>query len=225
MLALARKHKFDYFEAFVKIADYAVEFADELVEFLKDHYDEEKGEGKVSSKETLARLEELHKIEDASDDVVHELVRHLSNEFVTPIEREDILQLSDGLDNVVDELDDVLQRMYMYHMTTITSEVIEMAQVVQEATCAEQKACEKFTHFKKSRSINDYVVKINDCEDRGDRVYIRSVHRIFSRAKEGSFDSPLDAVGLAGVLAALERCCDACEDVGDSIVTVLMKNS
>ncbi len=225
MHLVARKPKFDYFDSFVQISNCAVQYADALMKFLEEHYDEESQQGVVASKDTLKQLEELHKIEDHSDNIVHDIVAQLAIEFVAPFDREDILHLSEALDNVVDELDDVLQSMYMYHVTYITPEVLEMARVVQDACYAVQKSCEKFTHYKKSRSIKEYIVKINDCEDLGDRTYIKSVHNLYGRAKENKFDNPLDAVGLAGVLASLERCSDACEDVADTIVTVIMKNS
>ncbi len=222
---MARKHKFDYFEAFVEISNYAVEYADELVEFLTSHYDEEKHLGTTSAEEVLERFNALHKIEEKSDKVVQDITENLMFEFIAPIEREDILELADELDTVVDELDDVLQRIYMHNVTVITPEIIEMAQVVQKTTGALQCACEKFTHFKKSKSIKDYIKDIHKYEDEGDRVYIESVHRIFKSAEEGKFEHPLIAVGFYGALSALEKCCDACECAGDIMVAVRLKNS
>ena len=130
---MARKHKYDYFEAFVKISEYAVEYAEKLSEFLKSHYDEEKKLGALPSGETFEMLSKLHEIEDASDDVTHEIAEHLADEFVTPIEREDIMMLSDELDTVVDELDEVIQHIYMYDLTIIVPEIIEMTDVVCDA--------------------------------------------------------------------------------------------
>ena len=119
----------------------------------------------------------------------------------------------------------MLQRIYMHNVTVITPGIIEMGQVVQKATHAVQAACDKFTHFKKSKSIKDYIKAIHEYEDEGDRVYIESVHRVYKDAEEGKFDHPLFAVGLYGVLSALEKCCDACECAGDIMVTVRLKNS
>ena len=222
---MAHKHRFDYFDAFVQISNYAVEYADELADYLMGHYDEEKRLGFISPDEVLERYKVLHDIEERSDSVVQEITENLIVEFIAPIEREDILELADELDTVVDELDDVLQRIYMHNVTVITPGIIEMVQVVQKATHAVQAACDKFTHFKKSKSIQDYIKAIHEYEDEGDRVYIESVHRVYKDAEEGKFDHPLFAVGLYGVLSALEKCCDACECAGDIMVTVRLKNS
>ena len=223
---MARKHKYDYFEAFVKISEYAVEYAEKLSEFLKSHYDEEKKLGALPSGETFEMLSKLHEIEDASDDVTHEIAEHLADEFVTPIEREDIMMLSDELDTVVDELDEVIQHIYMYDLTIIVPEIIEMTDVVCDAVAAVHTMCEKFTHYKKSRSINSYIIAINNCEDRADRVYIRSVHHILKAAKQKNTpQSNIEASGITATLAALERCCDACEGAGSTVATVIMKNT
>ena len=222
---MARKQKFDYFEAFVEISNYAVEYADELVDYLTSHYDEDKRLGFISSEEVIDRYHELHAIEEKSDKVVQDITENLILEFIAPIEREDILELADELDTVVDELDDVLQRIYMHNVTVITPGIIEMIQVVQKATHAVQAACDKFTHFKKSKSIKDYIKDIHKYEDEGDRVYIESVHRVYKDAEEDKLEHPLFAVGLYGVLTALEKCCDACECAGDIMVTVRLKNS
>ena len=223
---MARKNKVDYFELFVKISEYAVEYVQKLSEFFNEHYDAQAGIGHVEPSETLLKFQELHNIEDASDDVTHTIANELINEFVTPIEREDILALATELDDVVDELDEVLQHMYMYCVTTITPEVIEMLQLVQKSVVAVNIACQKFTYFKKSQSIKEYLVRVQDIEDEGDTVYIEAAHRIFCSAKAGEGPvTGVEAFGLAGVLAALEACCDACENVADSVVTVITKNS
>lgn len=222
---MARKHKFDYFEAFVDISAYAVEYADKLVEYMKDHYDEDRKLGTISADEVIEKFKELHKIEESSDKVMQDITENLVTEFIAPIEREDILELAEELDTVVDELDEVLQRIYMHNITVVTPEIIEMAHVVQKTTGALHSACEKFTHFKKSKAIKDYIHEIHKYEDEGDRVYLESVHRIYKKAEEDKLDHPLFAVGLYGVLSALEKCCDACERAGDIMVAVRLKNS
>ena len=127
---------------------------------------------------------------------------------------------------MVDELDEVIQHIYMYDLTIIVPEIIEMTDVVCDAVAAVHTMCEKFTHYKKSRSINSYIIAINNCEDRADRVYIRSVHHILKAAKQKNTpQSNIEASGITATLAALERCCDACEGAGSTVATVIMKNS
>ena len=225
---MARKKRFDYFESFTQISNYAVEFGTELVGYLEKCLEIQEKDGKrVHSSEVLSRLKELHAVEEASDSICHDIMENLVNEFVTPIEREDIVALTNELDAVVDGLDDVLQRMYMYNISYLSQEVIDLAHVALDACIAVHTACEKFEHFKKSKTIHEYIVKINDYEDEGDRVYIRAMHAIFSRAVQGEMigENTLDALGLNALLSALEGVCDACEEVADTMAIVIVKNS
>ncbi len=222
---MARKKKFDYFEAFETIAKCGEEYADAVAAFFQEHFDEEKGYGEVSSKETLEALTDLHAIEDKADAEVHEVLANLAVEFMTPIEREDILSMIYELDDIVDELDDVLQRMYMYNVTVVIPELIEMSKVVQKTTDAVNKACKRLANYKKAKTIKAQVDKISELEDEGDLVYIKAVHAIYAEAMEKGVEYHLRAQGLAGVLQALERSADASEAVGDTMVTVVMKNS
>lgn len=222
---MARKQKFDYFDAFVRISDCAVDYANALVEFLDKEFENHDSVNRINPDDTIMRFNELHKIEEKADGVTHEIYTQLADEFVTPIDREDILDLVSELDSVVDDVDEVLQRMYMYNISILTLEVIDMAHLVQKTVVALRTACEKFTHFKKSKSIHEYIVKVHDCEDEGDRFYIKAMHDLYARRENGDEWTAFDAFGLGGMLAALERCCDACEAAADTIALVLVKNS
>lgn len=222
---MARKKKYDYYEALERIARYAVEYSEELASYLEANYSNKKEQGKITPKETLEKLTELHEIEDKADDVVHEVTAKLAVEFMTPIEREDILALVNELDDIVDEIDDVLQRMYMYNLKIITPEIVEMAKVVAETTRAVEKACKRLANYKKAKTIKEQIDKVHELEDNGDVVYIKSVHSIHVAAEQGEIDNPLIVAGLTAVLQTLERCCDACEEVADTMVIVVMKNN
>lgn len=222
---MARKHKIDYYEMFIKTSDYAVQYAQELVAFLESHFDEDAGTGTFAPSEPLLKLQELHAIEEAADSVTHEVITNLAGEFVTPIEREDILSLAEQLDDLVDDIDEVLQRIHMYCVWEFTPEVLTMARTMLQATEAVQVTCTKLTYFKKSNSINDYIVRIHDCEDEGDVIFTRAVHKVFERAMSGQLSTSAFAYGIERVLTSLEKCCDRAETVGNTITTVITKNS
>ena len=219
---MARKQKFDYFQAFVQISDYAAQYAAELVKYLEKNIAIANEGREPDIEHAIKRYEELHKIESASDDVKHDIVNHLAVEFLAPVEREDILALADELDDLVDDLDEVLQRMYMYDVHVVTDVVVQMAHLAQRSTEAVKKVCEEFANFKKNTGLKDRVVEVNDIEEEADSVYIHAMHDIYARARA---EQNLDAVGIGQLLTEFEKICDACEDVCDTVVTVVLKNS
>ena len=221
---MARKQKFDYFEAFVKISDHAVQYASELVKFMEKNAQivAEGREPDVSH--VIQRYEELHAIEEASDVVRHGIVDALSTEFLAPIEREDIMVMSEELDDLVDDLDEVLQRMYMFDVHAINPDVIQMMKMAHRATCAVNDLCVQFHNFKKLGAVKPYIIKVNDVEREADQLYIRAVHDIYANAKAVGMTS-IDALGQAQMINTLEDVCDMCEDIATTVATVVMKNS
>ena len=217
---MARKQKFDYFQAFVDVSDRAVDYASQLVTFLESALERTEAGTPFDANEALERYNELHRLETDCDEVTHSIITALTKEFVPPIDRGDMMTLAKELDDVVDAVDEVLQRMYMYDVKSIRPEAVEMAHIVEEATRAVQSACSMLSNFKKMDILKPFIVKINDCEEEGDQVYIRSMHQIYSQSQKS-----LEAYGWGGVLASLEKCCDACETVADTIVLVVTKNA
>ena len=106
---MGRKKNHDYFSMLVDGVSYACAAAEMLNEYLQDFEPE-----KLSH-----HIEEMHKIEHAADIAKHEMLQKLLKEFITTIDREDILELADVIDDVTDSLEDVLLRMYMYNITQL----------------------------------------------------------------------------------------------------------
>ena len=91
------------------------------------------------------RLDEMHAVEHAADDKKHELLNVLAKAFITPIEREDIMLLSQNIDEVTDKIEDVLLRMYCNNVQTIRPDALELSGVVirccEEAKGMAERVC------------------------------------------------------------------------------------
>ena len=100
---MSKKTDSFYFENFKEIAKICVQASEYLVNCLKD-YDIEK---------INERLENMHEFEHLADDKKHEMSKVLSKAFITPIEREDLAEMSSKLDEIVDTIEEVLQCFYV----------------------------------------------------------------------------------------------------------------
>ena len=91
-----------YFDNFIACADYSRKAAQLL----------DKGMRQFDPAQIGDMIEEMHEVEHAGDEKKHELLNVLAKAFITPIEREDIILLSQNIDEVTDKIEDVLLRMY-----------------------------------------------------------------------------------------------------------------
>lgn len=97
---MAKQNHYDYFTGFQKIASHASETARMLLRSFREF-----------QQDTLpAHLDAMHQLEHEADLLGHEMMHHLARDFITPIERDDLMRLANELDEVVDSIEDVLLR-------------------------------------------------------------------------------------------------------------------
>ncbi len=206
---MARKQN-DYFEIFVKLVDYSCKASRLLVNVMTDYRPEDLD----------LHMVKMHEIEHRADREKHEMMEKLAREFITPIEREDIIDMANQIDNVTDAIEDVLMRLYMFNIMVIRKDALEVALLIEE-TCNELKrALEEFGNFRKSKTLHKHIVEINRLEEVGDRLYTEATRRLYISEMD-----PSSIAAWTHVFHILEKTCDSCEDVSDVIERVLMTNS
>ncbi|MFV0351326.1 MAG: DUF47 domain-containing protein [Oscillospiraceae bacterium] len=204
------KKQHDYFQTFQTLVDYSAEAAQSLYESFTDFDPSTLNE----------RRDAMHLIEHNADEEKHVMMEKLAAEFVTPIEREDILQLANEMDEVTDKVEDVLIRIYMYNVQAIRPEALAFADVIKNCCTKLQVATKEFANFKKSATLHQCVVDVNTMEEEGDALYINSMRELYTTEKD-----PVQVLIWSEVYDKLEECCDACEHVANVMESIVMKNS
>lgn len=207
---MARRQNYDYFGAFVELADHSCRAAEIVHETLHDF-----------SKEQLPeKLASVHDIEHAADERKHELMEALAREFLPPIEIEDIAELAQLLDDVTDAVEDVLVKLYAYDISGIKPEAIEFSDIISRCCQTLKKLMEQFGRFKKSDTLYGYIVEINNLEGQGDELFTKAMHDLHV-----NYESTIEVLTWSRMLDCLESCCDAMEDVADAVENIVMKNT
>ena len=210
MVEMARKKDMDYFDGFVSLVNYSCEAAAYLEKILENYDPECLNE----------KMKEVHAIEHQADIEKHLMMQKLAKEFITPIEREDIMAMAHEIDNVTDAIEDVVMQLYMYNIRSIREEGREMGRVIGRCCQALRSALREFHSFRKSESIHKLIIEVNRLEEEGDRLYTEAVRRLY----KGQYDI-MEVIGWTRIFERLEKCCDVCENVSDVIESVIMKNS
>ncbi|MDO5112222.1 MAG: DUF47 family protein, partial [Clostridia bacterium] len=167
------------------------------------------------------RVDAMHRIENEADMAKHEMTRRLTHEFITPLEREDIIALSQEMDNVVDAAEDVLQRAYMFNITKIRPETIAFAELFVKCSAALAATLDELGNFKKvSSDINKHVVEVNALESVGDTMHNENIRRLFTEETDAR-----ELLIWSNMFECFENCLDACEHAADVVETLIMKNT
>lgn len=165
-------------------------------------------------------MDQLHVVEHEGDTKKHEIMRVLTKAFITPIEREDIVELSSKIDDITDSIEDVLIHIYICQVPEIRQGAIEMVRVA--ISCCETliDIMEEFADYKKSTKLMENIIRINDLEEEGDRLYIKSMYDLHKTCS-----NPLEVIAWRDIFGYIEKCIDKCEDTADIVQMVVMKNS
>ena len=207
---MAIKKDENYYGTFVVLVKYSCDAAELLKEIMYN----------FNADDLQDKMRQMHDIEHAGDVERHIMIKKLAREFITPIEREDIVALADSIDNVTDTIEDVLLRMYMFNITSMRQEALKMTDIIVKCCEALKQALEEFYNFRKSQSLHDLIIEINSMEEEGDELFKEATRNLYVNCKD-----PLEVFGWDQTFHYMEKCCDACEDVSDVIESVMMKNS
>lgn len=207
---MSKKNENNYFEMLVRGVEYSKQAAQLLHDTLQ----------RYQAAQLSDKMEEMHKIEHLADLAKHEMMEKLVREFITPIEREDIMQMSNTIDDVTDSIEDVLMRMYMFNLQSVRVEALAFSAVIVSCCDALLNTMKEFHNFKKSSAIKDLIININMLEEEGDKIYTESMHSLFVHTKDA-----VEIIAWSEVFNRLEKCCDKCEDVANLVESVIMKNS
>jgi predicted phosphate transport protein (TIGR00153 family) len=204
MRLLPRDEKF--YQLFLKQVEIIDQASQMLLEGVRD------GNSRLT-----AAAKEIDVLEQKGDEVIHELYIRLNQTFITPIDPEDIHNLSSALDSVLDGLEDTAHRLVSYRINPVPSTMVTLAEIV--ASCAKSlKAA--FVALEQNGSIMEHCIEINRLENVADGIGRGAVADLFDNERD-----PITLIKLKEVYEFFEGTIDCCEDVADVLQNVVVKNS
>ncbi len=160
---------------------------------------------------------EISVLEHRGDELIHEIFTRLNQTFITPLDPEDIHNISSALDNVMDGIEDTAHRLVSYKIDPIPTNMVTLAETV--ANCA-KALHHAFVALEKGQPLTDHSIEINRLENDADLIGRAAVVDLFNKEKD-----PITLIKLKEVYEFFEDTIDSCEDVADVLQNVTVKNS
>ncbi len=160
---------------------------------------------------------EINVLEHKGDEVIHELFTRLNQTFITPLDPEDIHNISAALDNVLDGLEDTAHRLISYRINPVPPVMIKLSEIVDACSKTLTKA---FQELERGGEIMEHCIEINRLENEADGIGRAAVVDLFDQEKD-----PIVLIKLKEVYEFFEATIDSCEDVADLLQNVVVKNS
>ncbi len=201
------KKKDFFFGTLESISENLLKAAERFVAGIKDH-----DQIPVFAKEMKA-------LEKTGDQFMRTIYTALNKTFITPIDREDILALASSLDDVVDGLEACASRFEMYEVQAYDEYITEFADNILKSAVEIDQAIHLLS-AKKLLPILKHTIQINELENEADALLRRSIKDLFHNVKD-----PIELIKKKEIYEMLELASDFCEDVANTLDTIIMRNS
>ncbi len=165
--------------------------------------------------------QEANRLEHEGDRITRSVMELLNLSLITPIDREDIHNLIQAIDDVVDITEGVLERMALYKVASPLPQVALLANELVEACIAINEAVKLLNKPRLyEKELTPHLERVIQAEKRGDHAYRKAIAELFNGSKEDL----LTVIKWREVLEFLEEAVDACEKVSDVIQTIMLKS-
>ena len=163
--------------------------------------------------------ETMKEYETKGDTYVHEVIKELNNAFITPIEREDILSLTMSMDDVLDGIEHTTALFEMYSITTADDFMLRFVEAIKMCSHEIEDSINLLIN-KKLPQIRQHAIKIKDYESQCDGIQRQSIKHLFSVEKD-----PIRIIQYKEIYENLEDIADYCQNVANTLETIIMKNA
>ena len=165
------------------------------------------------------RARNIKALESAADKITHETMHLLHRTFITPLDREDIHELINKMDDVLDLIEDASQCISLYDIKHAPDEARRLAEICVACTEQLKRAVGMLSTLKKPEAILQCCVEIDRLESEADHVMRSIIVKLFR-------DEPdtRELIKIKAVIEILETVTDRCEDVANVIEGVIVKH-
>jgi len=176
--------------------------------------------GTASSDEIDLLVKEVDFNEKSGDKIKAEVIALLHKSFITPLDRDEIHNLTLELDKILSALRNVANAIGMYNIQQSTPEAREMAALGADSCLKLNRAMISLADEDRRKETTALCQEIDEIESKADRVLKHAITRLFQDGGDVWF-----AVKMREFYFLLENVLDRCEETAKTIEEILIENS
>src|SRR5687767_4339365 len=196
-----------FFDLFESLALHAVSSAEHLRQLARQFPD------------ISGPLQKIREEEHSADGLAHTALDRLDRTFITPFDREDIHTLIGELDDIIDTIDALAKRIPLFHVKSMEEGFVKQTELLVDTTRVVSNAVHRLRKDRKLSELSKDLIEIHHKESVGDDNHHAALNRLF----EGSTDA-LEVMKWKELYDYIEEAIDGCEDVGNTLERIVLKN-
>lgn len=203
-----------YFDSFGRVSEKASEAMKATCDFLEnfDH-------GKL-----FENKQNIHKLERDGDMLGHEVTEKLMTEFMTPIDREDIRELLIRIDDIIDAIEEVSLKLYLYDYKELPKDTLPFAHLAEKCVDATNDVMKAFPDFLDKDIMPPLIKKVRDLEEEADQMYEEKIHQLYLETDTMTPQDGFKRHRGEAMYNMLEEITDQCKRTTGYVEMIMYKN-
>ena len=164
------------------------------------------------------KIKRMRTLEHEGDEIVHEMFHKLNKTFITPIDHEDISKLTSLYDDILDYIEAVANKIYLFKIENPDGVIKEFADIIVKLVKEVNNALRHMRKIKQ-QEIEEIFKEVHKLENEADDLCDNAIAKLVQEK---------DAVKILimkDIYEFLESITDKCEDVCLVIQDIVMKNA
>jgi predicted phosphate transport protein (TIGR00153 family) len=169
------------------------------------------------------KVVELKGKEHEGDQITRQIFETLNRSFITPLDREDIRSIASGLDDILDDMDEVAQYLVVFDLSAAPEALVQFADILVEMTGEIDRATGLIWNLSAGnvKAAQEVIVHVSDLENQADTLYNTVIADLFRRDSRDS----IEIMKWKEIYDGLEDACDASTDYTHALGNVVIKGA
>lgn len=165
-------------------------------------------------------VERIHEFEHLGDSIGHRMYSLLNRTFMTPLDREDIINLYSAIDDVTDLVHSAADLMSIYKVDRVTPVAQQLADCI--VACAEEitRALPRLRKRSELHGMHEAVIQIHSLENKADDLHRQGLMELFSNPAD-----VLQIIKWRDIYQEMEQATDRAEDIADVLRGLAIKHA
>ncbi len=182
-------------------------------DLLAQLFDPKEGENRTE----LCRLIKAEELK--GDKVTGRIIQALNETFITPFDREDIYELTDGIDDAIDAINRAAHKVLLYDPYHLPKCTEALSEIVKKASKEVQYAVKELSKLKKTdNQFRKHCNDIKKMEEEADVVYEDGIIHLFKHET-----NTVELIKLKEIIQELEKSANKINNIGKVLKAILVK--
>ena len=160
------------------------------------------------------------KLEAEADQAAHAVIMHLNKSFITPFDREDIHSLTKALDDIIDMMNTISNRLQVYKIMDVKKNLVEFALVMEASAKAIDTAVKGLKDMKNYDLVMASCMEISRLENISDSMRDTALAGLFENERD-----PIVVIKWKELYEEAETVMDICADAAHVVESIMLKQA